>query len=750
MTDQQRYDSIRRVQNELSAYKGKLKIRTPNLDRLSREGAYVRTAYTQCPVCGPARTSLRTGCTIERTGVQTNPLEDEVNSRNSKLFQDKIDQLEGLDQILVEDHGYVAEYYGKWHIPSRLYHHRDGSSPVVQSNDYDYSKGTFSFEDVPWEGMLGRYLEHFNQHGDIKKTFIPGQQEDSYARYPYTPITLDSRYGQPTKTPLDGMESFKLTEGCQMGNFTLGKEYSASFLNHDVALRALNRLATQETPFLLTISYHHPHPPYMASFEYLSYYWDRRHDLFTSPSVGYGFNEQNPYFAPWKQHKLEDAGYCEVDNVKEWTAVYYAMVEEIDTLVGIMLDRLDELGIANNTLVVFTSDHGEMLGAHCQRGKNTFYEESARVPLFVKLPGVIPAETIVEEPVSLIDVFGTILDYAGASESNRGDGLSFRSFIEGTSHNDRFDETAVVSEWDFREPIDNATLSRTLDDRPNFMIRHGRFKLLMHKKAHTRKADMLFDLADDPFEMYNLLHTGGAEPDNATVGKAEHLRFLLIDWMKRVQHMANSDFYSDPIYNANQGKGDIKEILHRQSWRATDMWVSDPLLEFRKATLVDSRYIRSEWLYIGRRSPGLLKFSFQVLGRDSDLFHLHTDVATVTELDAFRLKVTLAYNATVQLPESVDAFILIKPEVGDPAKALLLVQMESTVGSLLRDGHPIAVETENASSARRHSSFLPHITVSFLGTLGILACAWRRKKVTYTLLLQDPVCDSFDGRSGPC
>ncbi|KAI2488781.1 arylsulfatase [Fragilaria crotonensis] len=727
MTDQQRYDSIRRVQDELAAYEGKLKIRTPNLDRLSREGAYIRTAYTQCPVCGPARTSLRTGCTIERTGVQTNPLEDKVNRRNSKLFQDKIDQLEGLDQILVEDHGYVAEYYGKWHIPSRLYHHRDGSSPVVESNDYDYSRGTFSFEDDPWNRKLARYLEHFDQRGDINKTFAPGQQEDSYAKYPYTPITLDPRYGKPTDTPLDAQDSFNGSEGSEMGNFTLGKEYSASFLNHDVALRALNRLATQEEPFLLTISYHHPHPPYMASFEYLSYYWDRRQDLFTSPSVGYGYNEDNPYFSSRDQANLEDAGYCEVDNVKEWTAVYYAMVEEIDTLVGIMLDRLDELGIANNTLVVFTSDHGEMLGAHCRRGKNNFYEESARVPLLMKLPGVIPAETVVEEPVSLIDVVATVLDYAGASESNKGDGLSFRSFIEGTSHNDVFDETAVVSEWDYREPIDNVTLSRTLDDRPNFMIRHGHFKLLILKKAHSTKADMLFDLADDPFELNNLLISGGAEPDNVTVGKAEHLRFLLLDWMTRVQTKASNDYYSDPIYNANEGKGDIKEILHRQSWPATDMWVSDQLILFRKVAAVDSRYIRSEWLYLGRRNPGSLACSFQVLGRDADLFHLHTNVATVTKFDAFRLKVTLEFTATAQLPELVDAFIQIKPEVGDSMKVFLLLHMESLIGSLPREGFPIPVET--ASETPLSWFLLQIMIVFFLASLIILICAWCRKKV---------------------
>jgi arylsulfatase A-like enzyme len=80
---------------------------------------------------------------------------------------------------------------------------------------------------------------------------------------------------------------------------------------------------------------------------------------------------------------------------------------------------LDELDITDNTLVVFASDHGEMLGAHCLRGKNKFFEESTRVPLFLKLPGVIPAGSIVDEPVSLIDVFSTILDYAGLRPPTR-------------------------------------------------------------------------------------------------------------------------------------------------------------------------------------------------------------------------------------------------------------------------------------------------------------------------------------------
>jgi hypothetical protein len=458
----------------------------------------------------------------------------------------------------------------------------------------------------------------------------------------------------------------------------------------------------------LTISYHHPHPPFMAPFEYLSYYWDRRQDLFESPTTGDGTDETTSYISPdGDQAMLEDAGYCDVEKVKEWTAVYYAMVEEIDTLVGIMLDRLDELGIAENTLVVFTSDHGEMLGAHCQRGKNNFYEESVRVPLFFKLPGVIPAGTVVEEPTSLMNVFGTILDYAGAGSSNNGDGRSLRPFIEGTLYNSLYDETAAVAEWDFREPIDSIELTRTLDDRPNFMIRHGNFKLLTYKKAASTKPDVLFNLADDPFEMHNLLHGDGVSPTDASVGKAEHLRYLLLDWMHRTQDTANNDFYSDPIYNANEGQGDINEILLRQSWPASDLWVGDQFLVCRKVALVESRYTRNEWLYVGRRTPGSLHCNFQMLGVDAGLFHLNTDGATVPAFDVFRLKVTLAYDVTVEAPGSVDAYIRISCNESDALSVPLYIDWDNPTPTQEPTQEPTEAPTESPADPTQEPTVHP-------------------------------------------
>ena len=103
--------------------------------------------------------------------------------------------------------------------------------------------------------------------------------------------------------------------------------------------------------------------------------------------------------------------YSDPDKIKYMISEYYGIITEIDDWVGEILDKLDTLGIADQTLVIFTSDHGEMLGAHGMREKNIFYEESAHIPLLIRFPGEVQPATTVEGYVSLVDLFPTILDY---------------------------------------------------------------------------------------------------------------------------------------------------------------------------------------------------------------------------------------------------------------------------------------------------------------------------------------------------
>jgi hypothetical protein len=109
MADQMRYDMIRAVQDTLTHYDGRLKIETPNLDKLMKQGAYFESVYCQCAVCAPARTSIRTGCTIERTGIQHNDLPHEHGYQHVAMFADRLNKLEGIDHVLVDKLGYISE-----------------------------------------------------------------------------------------------------------------------------------------------------------------------------------------------------------------------------------------------------------------------------------------------------------------------------------------------------------------------------------------------------------------------------------------------------------------------------------------------------------------------------------------------------------------------------------------------------------------------------------------------------------------
>lgn len=666
MTDQQRFDALRRVQDELPDYNGRLKIRTPQLDRLAATGAYFRNAYSASPVCAPARSTLRTGCTIERTGVQSNSLANANIYNRMSQFASKINALESYEQLLVEEQGYVAEAYGKWHLPLRLYNKRSSGTPVISHNDYDYATSTaeFSPDDV-WGTIYTRSLAYQNGLGHISKTYSDGQQENTYSKYPYSPTALDARYGAPTQTPLttsEGYESWETSQPNVSGKNSLSRDYTSSHFNGDMAIRALDRLAQQDKPFSLTVSFHNPHAPMVAAPEYLDYYFNNRSDLFVSPSINDSMTN-SAYDTSNGRAKLlaADYGYDNPTKVKEWMAGYYALVEEIDTWVGRLLDKLDEHGITDNTMVVFTSDHGEMLGAHGMREKNIFLEESAHIPLIVAFPGRIAPQLTTEEPVGHINIFATIFDYFGISHLDNSDGISLRRFIEGSSYNEAYDERTVVSEWDFRDPEDADSLTRSLGGETNFMIRKGYYKLMLTKMASSDRLDMMYNLADDPYEVNNLIGSNGSTATNDVIGKAEHLKILLVEWMQR--NDGGARYYSDNKYNNGEGDGDIAEITNRRKWRTLSFWMSDTILNFGKAVWSGPAYVRNEYLYIGRTNPDTLNISnISIKGVDAGYFTVDKTSATITQNSYIRVKVSFV-SPSLDSAKGLDARIEIANDV---------------------------------------------------------------------------------------
>lgn len=476
MTDQQRYDAL--------GYAGNSVIKTPNMDRLAKQGAYFQNAYTPCAVCGPARSSILTGSSVETTGV---------NSNTQTYYYDGegVMTMQTFDEILSEN-GYHCEYYGKWHSMSNraeIY-----KNPQLESNGGNSIFGPGGQSHIWRDYLVGA--------GSIPEPEA-GQFKDGMSKWPYIANPLDRYYGMSWEELQSS--NIKHSQPDQHGELLLDKEYTMTYFQGMQTLEAIERL--KDSTFSITASFHFPHAPMLAPKPYYGMY---PVDEMVAPVSINDDMSNSPYKS--SNSRLNRTEYADPDKIKYMISEYYGLITEIDDWVGKILDKLDSLGIADNTMIIFASDHGEMLGSHGMREKNVFYEESAHIPLFISNPGEIQPGTTVDGYVSLIDLYPTILDYLEVPE-HKSDGKSLRGLIEGT---DTTHGKYVVTEWD-------------RPNTPNYMIVKDGWKLLIPQTITSTVINAMYDLNTDPHEMNNLL---GSNPDRANyIDKAEDLRASLVEWL---------------------------------------------------------------------------------------------------------------------------------------------------------------------------------------------------------------------------
>ncbi len=455
MTDQQRFSALSCAGNGI--------VKTPNIDRLARGGAMFQTAITPCPVCVPARTSILTGKSMHGTSV----------TGNDSAADTVLDCGPSFDNLLAA-RGYHTEYYGKYHAPYRM--------ALTYKDKVPYAGKRV--EGAPSHRQ--QYLAYLDKHVPARP-LRPGELMSKDFDRPYVPAILDPRYKNP-EAPSG--------QGDVYGWLQVPKEHSLAAYTVDESIHALNGMG--QGPFSLTCSIGPPHPPFLN----VSPYWG----MYPAKDIPLPANFRDDMkWSPYRERQARMKTYQVADNIRAGLSIYYGMVKEVDDNVGRLLARLDELGLADNTLVVFTSDHGEMMGSHGMGSKMVFYEESVHVPLLMRFPGRIKPGTVVDSPVSTMDLFATILDYMGVDAPRR-EGYSLR----GTSPDFR------VSEW-------------AGANVPNFMARTRDWKLIMAKNPASKAVDALYNLKEDPYEMKNLL---GEPADRARYRKqADELKDRLLAWL---------------------------------------------------------------------------------------------------------------------------------------------------------------------------------------------------------------------------
>jgi arylsulfatase A-like enzyme len=484
MTDQQRYDALSIAGNSV--------LETPNIDGLAQQGTWFKNAYTPCAVCGPARSSILTGCTVETTGMNRNDLAYDV-------VKEGLMEVPTFDEILTEK-GYRCEYYGKWHSQSS---HAD----VYKNPQRKAENGMSIFGAGGQAYMLHDYIAANTTNQYVKA----GELLDGLTLFPYIPDPIDKYHGMTFAEKLDAVKaSGKGSPQCDShGALQLPKELSITASQAKQTIEAIERL--KDTTFSITCSFHFPHAPMLPTEPYYSMYPAK--DMV--PPVSLSDDMLN---SPYRKSngRLANTEYTDPEKIKYMISNYYGLVKEIDDWVGKILAKLDEHGLAENTLVIFTSDHGEMLGAHGLREKNVFYEESAHIPLMISYPGEIEKQTQVDGYVSLVDLYATIMDYLEVGKQ-KSDGKSLRGLIEGT---DTKHGEYVVTEWDYRGDVS-----------PNYMIVKDGWKLMIPYSKSSKVINAMYDLNSDPYEMNNLL---GNNPNRAQYQeKAEELRKYLLQWLKK-------------------------------------------------------------------------------------------------------------------------------------------------------------------------------------------------------------------------
>ncbi|MEW7009939.1 sulfatase-like hydrolase/transferase [Lentilitoribacter sp. EG35] len=239
-------------------------------------------------------------------------------------------------------------------------------------------------------------------------------------------------------------------------------------------------------PFCLTVGLMLPHPPYVVDQEAYKIY-----EGMVPPPEQKPVDDEHEFHAWWRKDRGIDT--VTPEQTDRARTAYCGLVHRMDEMIGRVLDALEEAGLLDDTLIVYASDHGDHLGERGLWWKHTFFDESVKVPLVMRLPGVLPAGEVRKQVVNLVDLSQTMLEAMGASQLPHANGKSFWDVAKTPSApwlNETFSEYCT-------DPVPHWTGARAVQQR---MIRADNWKLCIYDS----EAPQLFDLENDPLETTDL------------------------------------------------------------------------------------------------------------------------------------------------------------------------------------------------------------------------------------------------------
>jgi choline-sulfatase len=461
MTDQHRAD--------LMTCAGRDLVPTPNMDRIAARGVRFSHAYCPYPVCLASRSSLLTGLYAHHTGAINN--------------SDRLDWRFRTVAHHFADAGYLAALIGKMHFNDA---HKHGFEYYLSIND--------------WLMYLGPKVQHYANEiasHQLTDNFFRTVVDDG-AGFPDVADLWDGPSpwaGHVERYPFDGVAS-QLEPEDHLDMF-IARE-SCKFMQR-----------YRDQPFFLVASFMKPHTPFFPPRPWAEMY---PIEEMTLPPIG----EVEGYPAHIQQ-RIQRIQSVDEQRLRAQRAGYLGNLAFVDTCVGYVCDALERLGLEENTIVVYTSDHGEMLGDHGLYQKFCLFEPAVRVPLIVSYPREVPTGKVASALTEYMGLYPTLAELAGLAPptettvvdmphaSRRLDAVSFADVVRDP---DLEGPPAVYSEYNLRA------------SDPRYMIRTRRYKYILNQGT----MDELYDVETDPGEYVNRID------DPALHAVQGELRECLLTW----------------------------------------------------------------------------------------------------------------------------------------------------------------------------------------------------------------------------
>lgn len=447
---------------------GNTKIKTPNLNKLADESIVFEKAYVSQTVCTPSRSTVLTGLWPHQNGCTENniPLDASIKC---------------LPEIL-NDPDYRTGYFGKWHLGDEIF-------------------AQHGFEE--WQSIEDGYRKYYRPERDRS-------QKSNYWHFlknlGYEPDTSSGHFSR-------GFAARRPIEHCK-----------PKFLE----LQAVDFLERhQNEPFLLHINFLEPHMPFYGPLD----------DLHSPDDIELPFSyfnyesEKEPLRYRFLRERYRQRGFEGNDlkveaGWKRLLANYWGLVSQVDRSVGAILAALERLNLAENTIVVYTSDHGDMMSAHRLLAKTVMYEEAARVPWLIRFPKRLRHQ-VFKPRVSHIDLVPTLLELMNRKIPGDLPGKSLVPVLEGHRPVDE----EIFIEWNPFER--HARFAKASESDPQLkaaflasirtVITRDGWKLCRSDQDFSQ----LFNLQQDPGETTNLYY------DPASRAKIRELESKIFAWQQR-------------------------------------------------------------------------------------------------------------------------------------------------------------------------------------------------------------------------